>query len=77
VTILPKTRSEFFDEMAELVKKGKGKWVLVGYESRHSMGQKYKVALERRGLNVEVTERIGHDTEERPWEGWRTWARTI
>jgi hypothetical protein len=77
MTIIPISSSERWDEEAKKVKAGKGKWVIVGYESKRDRNSKVKEALERRGLNVEVTSRIGHGTAERPWNGWRTWARTI
>ncbi len=77
-TDIPITAAERWDEVAEAVKKAKGKWVLIGDGALRPRNEKAKEALERRGLEVEVTSRIGGGpTARRSWVGWRTWARTI
>ena len=76
-TDLPLTASERWDEAATNVKKGRGKWVEVEEVGRGGRTNKVKEALERRGITVEVQTRIGNGSEERPWRGFKTWARTI
>ena len=80
MTTIPTSSTERWDQLAESVKAAKGKWVLVDERPvQHKSGKNAKVRenLARRGLEVEVMSRIGHATDERPWVGWRTWARTI
>ena len=78
MTIIPLSDSERWDEAAEAVRKAKGKWVLIGDGARRPRNEKAREALERRDLTVEVQSRFGRGlTTERPWSGWRTWARTI
>ncbi len=75
---IPTSSSEHWDLMARRLKRAKGGWVLVAeypVTRRGGRNDKVRQALERRGLKVEVKSRMGHDTAERPWIGWRTWAR--
>lgn len=74
---IPMSASERWDRIAAEVKKGRGRWVQVEEVGRGGRTNKVKEALERRGLTVEVQSRVGNGTDERPWEGNRTWARTI
>ena len=78
MSALPTSKAELWDEAAEKVRKAKGRWVIVGDAARRPRNHLAKEALERRGLVVEVQSRVGHGvTSERPWTGWRTWARTL
>lgn len=77
---IPLSPAEKWDELAAKVKKARGAWVVVAeYPSdrRDGRNQKAKEALERRGIVVEVKSRLGHNSKDRPWDGWRTWARVI
>lgn len=74
---VPTSAAEKWDAAAHLVKNGKGKWVVVVESSARARNEKALGALTRRGLTVEVRSRLGHNTPDRPWEGWRTWARTL
>lgn len=78
MTTIPPSDTERWDELADQIRRSKGKWVLIADEVRRPRHEKAKEALERRGVVVEVTSRIGHGiTSERPWVGWRTWARML
>jgi hypothetical protein len=77
VTIVPTSASEKWDAAAEAVKKAKGKWVVVVDEADRPRNDKAKERLSRRGLDVMVVSRLGHETTGRPWNGWRTWAKTL
>jgi hypothetical protein len=75
---IPASSTEHWDLQARRVKRAKGGWVIVAeYPTTRRGGRndKVKEALTRRGLSVEVKSRLGRDTSDRPWEGWRTWAR--
>ena len=75
---IPTSSGEKWDTLAKKVKQAKGSWVVVAEypETRRSArNELVKKYLERRGLDVEVTSRLGHGSSERPWKGWRTWAR--
>lgn len=77
---VPESAIERWDAIALKVKRGRGHWVIVAEQPvgrRGGRNEKVKAALERRGLTVEVRSRLGHGTPERPWNGWRTWARTL
>lgn len=75
---MPLSAPERWDAAARKVKRAKGNWVLVMETPKNQRGQNSKAteALGRRGVVVEVKSRLGHGTAERPWIGWRTWART-
>jgi hypothetical protein len=73
----PVTASDRWDKMAAKVKRGRGSWVLVVEDAKVPRNDKVKAALERRGLKVEVTSRVGSGTATRRFTGVRTWARTI
>ncbi len=75
---IPLTDTERWDQLAKKVQRANGKWVMIADEVRRPRHEKAKEALERRGVVVEVTSRIGHGiTSDRPWVGWRTWAREL
>jgi hypothetical protein len=76
MTSPPQTANERWDTIADEVRNGAGEWVMIG-DGTHPRHEKVKQNLERRGLEVEVTTRMGDGSEERPWSGVRTWARTI
>jgi hypothetical protein len=79
MTDLPPSATDLWDEAAEAVKNGQGKWVLIGDGARRPRNEKAREALARRGLTVEVTSRFGGGptSKNRNWTGWRTWARTV
>lgn len=74
---IPTSASEKWDAAAEAVVKAKGKWVMVVDAADRPRNDKATEALERRGLEVQVVSRLGHDTIGRPWIGWRTWAKSL
>ena len=75
--VKPESMMEKWDAIAEDVRKARGKWVMVMETPANyrSQNQKVKVALLRRGIKAEVHSRLGDESEERPYSGWRTWAR--
>lgn len=76
-TDVPASATERWDEIAEKVRRAKGKWVLIGDGARMH-NRTIRENLERRGLIVEVTSRMGYGvTTKRPWVGWRTWVRDV
>lgn len=75
-TDIPLTAAEVWDRIAEKVKNARGEWVLIADGARLDVDRAKKL-LARRGLEVEAVRRVGDDSEERPWTGSRTWARTI
>ena len=76
MTTIPTSSTERWDIAAEAVKKAKGRWVIITDGGKVPRNEKAREALERRGLEVDVQSRVGHGvTSERPWVGWRTWAR--
>ena len=54
-----------------------GQEVADGEIARLYLKRTVKQALERRGLKVEVTSRLGNNTPLRPYHGWWTFARTV
>ena len=76
---LPESAPEKWDRLADEVTAGKGNWVCVMKtpESHRGQNNKAKEALERRGLVVEVRSRLGHNSVERPWDGWWTFAKLV
>lgn len=79
MTTIPTSATERWDEVADKVRKAKGKWVLIEESSRKAHNRTVKENLERRGLDVEVTSRVGlgNASAERRWVGWRTWCREV
>ncbi len=74
---IPMSAPERWDRVAQKVRRSKpGQWVLVA-EGARPRNEKIRRSLEVRGLSVEVTSRAGKGTGDRPWIGWRTWARKI
>ncbi|MDE1822664.1 MAG: hypothetical protein KGI98_17645 [Euryarchaeota archaeon] len=71
----PPSGSDRWDAVAKLLRSTPGEWRLIA-EGERARNEKVREALARRGLNVQVTSRIGNG-KDRPWTGWRTWARTI
>ena len=74
---LPESSTEKWDQLAEEVKKANGMWVVVAKSPSRARNDKVKEALERRGLKVEVTSRLGNNTPLRPYHGWWTFSRTV
>lgn len=73
----PQSSSERWDAVAHAVRLADGDWVVVGdwpSSRRGGRNELVRQALARRGLTVEVRSRRG-GAPDRPWTGWRTWAR--
>jgi hypothetical protein len=75
----PPSASEYWDAVERtLLLATPGEWVVVeeGKDTRRGgRNDKVRKNLARRGLEVEVMSRVGNGSKDRPWEGWRTWAR--
>ena len=80
MTEIPTSRRENWDALAKKLVSEPRQWVLVRSDPPGRRGGRNQLVREifaRRGLKVEVVSRRGNLTPERPWIGWRTWARLI